>query len=125
MNTNTNAFRFLLVEDDDDHAYAVERGLRKSGINCVIARSKDGAEALDYLRVTEDVPDLILLDLKLPKKSGHEVLEAVKTDEELRTIPVVVLTTSNAESDRIRAYRQYANSYVIKPVDAASSAAML
>lgn len=115
--------RFLLVEDDDDHAKIVARSLEKERLRSSIVRVKDGVEALEYLRREEPfedvvLPDVILLDLKLPRKDGHEVLAEIKQDRALRTIPVVVLTTSDAECDRLRAYRQHANSYLVKPLDA-------
>src|SRR5262249_2724924 len=85
----------------------------------------DGAAALEYLRAqgkykNRRMPGLILLDLRLPKVDGHEVLGAIKQDPELRKTPVVVLTTSAAESDKARAYFNYANSYVVNPVDCES-----
>ncbi len=113
---------FLLVEDDDDHAEIVVRTLKRNRIANNIVRLSDGAEALGYLRKCADGapssrPDIILLDLKLPKVDGHEVLAAIKSDEHLRSIPVVVLTTSEAESDRARAYDSHANSYLVKPMN--------
>lgn len=114
--------RFLLVEDDDDHAAIILRGLKGSRVPSLTNRVRDGLEALSYLRRKEpfadaDRPDVVLLDLKLPKLSGHEVLRAVKSDPDLRAIPVVVLTTSNADADRDQAYRLHANSYLVKPMD--------
>ncbi len=113
---------FLLVEDDDDHAHLVLRSLSASRVANRIDRVADGFEALSYLRQEGEFadcprPDVILLDLKLPKVDGHDVLKAVKHDPHLSTIPVVVLTTSDAEADRLRAYELRANSYLVKPVD--------
>ncbi len=113
---------FLLVEDDDIHAHLVERSLKKARVGNRIFRVANGAEALAFLRQEEPYadqprPDVVLLDLKLPKVDGHEVLAAIKADLTLHTIPVVVMTTSDAESDRERAYEHNANSYVVKPVD--------
>jgi CheY-like chemotaxis protein len=113
--------RFLLIEDNDDHAAIILRGLRASRAT-VIDRVSDGLQALAFLRreagySDRQRPDVILLDLKLPKLDGHEVLEAIKSDADLQTIPVVVLSTSNADSDRDRAYRGHANSYLVKPMD--------
>jgi CheY-like chemotaxis protein len=113
---------FLLIEDDDDHAHLVIRNLKKARIGNEIHRVPDGVEALAFLRqqgqyAGQPRPDIILLDLKLPKLDGHEVLAAIKSDPELQAIPVVVMTTSNAEADRERAYEHHANSYVVKPVD--------
>jgi CheY-like chemotaxis protein len=106
----TRPTRFLVVEDDDDHAEIVDRAI-------------DGVQALSYLHrhgafQDKALPDVILLDLKLPKKDGHEVLAEIKGDDELRLIPVVILTTSDAEVDRLRAYRLSVNSYLVKPLDA-------
>jgi CheY-like chemotaxis protein len=113
---------FLLVEDDDDHATILIRTLRQNRIANTIDRAADGIEALAYLRQEGEYagrlrPDVVLLDLKLPRMDGHEVLAAIKDDPALRSIPVVVLTTSDAESDRARAYDHHANSYLVKPVD--------
>jgi CheY-like chemotaxis protein len=115
--------RFLLVEDDDDHAEIVIRTLKKEKSQKKIDRVLDGVEALQYLRGDGAfrgiaLPDVILLDLKLPKMDGHEVLAKLKADEKLLQIPVIVLTTSDAEVDRVRAYRLHANSYLVKPLDA-------
>jgi CheY-like chemotaxis protein len=114
--------RCLLVEDDDTHARLIQLAMsRVSSEPPTMDRVRDGQEALSYLKresgfSDRETPDLILLDLKLPKISGHEVLEAVKADEYLRVIPVVVLTTSDSENDRIRAYAAHANSYLVKPM---------
>jgi hypothetical protein len=110
--------RFLLVEDDDDHAKIIERSFRDSHHQIILDRVKDGVEALTYLRRSPNlVPDAVLLDLKLPKKDGHEVLQEIKEDPLLRSTPVIILTTSDAEIDRIKAYEHYANSYLVKPLD--------
>ena len=113
---------FLLVEDDDDHAEIVLRTFRQNHIGNTIERVADGVEALAYVRAQEPYtqrrrPDVILLDLNLPRIDGHEVLKSIKSDPDFRCIPVVVLTTSDAETDRAKAYEHYANSYVVKPVD--------
>lgn len=113
---------FLLVEDDDDHAQLVMRSLENNRITNRITRVKDGVEALDYLfgrgkYESRSLPSVVLLDLKLPKLDGHEVLRQIKNDPHLRLIPVVVLTTSAADSDRMGAYRESANSYLVKPLD--------
>ncbi len=114
--------RFLLIEDDDDHAEFLIRALKRARSTNEVERMSDGAQALTYLRgegehAGRPTPDVILLDLKLPKVSGHEVLAGIKSDPVLLTIPVVVLTTSDAESDRARAYASHANSYLVKPID--------
>lgn len=119
---STKLIRFLLVEDDDDHAELVQMALANNRVANEVERVKDGAEAMDYLRQSGDFagkprPDIVLLDLKLPKIDGHEVLQQLKVDESLRNIPVVVLTTSQAEADKAKAYYNHANSYLTKPVD--------
>jgi CheY-like chemotaxis protein len=113
---------FLLVEDDDIHAHLVTRSMSRARCDNRLIRVADGAEALAFLRrqgcyVDAPRPDVVLLDLKLPKVDGHEVLAAIKEDSDLQMIPVVVMTTSRAESDLARAYEHHANSYVVKPVD--------
>jgi CheY-like chemotaxis protein len=110
--------RFLLIEDDDSHAAITIRSLQQERCPSDVDRVSDGEEALAYLRSPANPrPDVILLDLNLPKVDGHRVLAWVKGDRDLRTIPVVVLTTSDAESDRLRAYREHVNSYLVKPID--------
>ncbi len=113
--------RFLLVEDNDAHAKLVMMQLRDRD-ELTIDRVPDGEEALAYLRqegpyANKERPDVVLLDLKLPRLNGHEVLRQLKADEELRGIPVIVLTTSQAEKDMAEAYREHVNSYLIKPFD--------
>lgn len=115
----------LLVEDDPAHAEIVRRNFEKSRIANHLIHVPDGQEALDYLynrgsyRDSPQTlrPGLILLDLRLPKVDGLEVLRTIKDDAELSQIPVVILTTSAAESDIARAYDSHANSYLVKPVD--------
>lgn len=115
----------LLVEDDPAHAEIVRRNFEKSRIANNLIHVPDGQEALDYLFSSGSYrdspqtlrPGLILLDLRLPKVDGLEVLRTIKADAELSQIPVVILTTSAAESDIARAYDSHANSYLVKPVD--------
>lgn len=119
------AIRILLVEDNDDHAELALRSLKVNELVHETHRVSDGEEALDYLLrrrsyqsdASSPRPDLVLLDLRLPKVDGLEVLRQVKADSELRSIPVVVLTTSDGESDIQKAYDLHANSYLVKPVD--------
>ena len=117
------AVHFLLVEDDDDHAELITFGLlAKNGVPKTVDRVYDGEEALAYLKHTgayrdRPRPSVVLLDLKLPKVDGLEVLAAIKADANLRSIPVVVLTTSEAPEDKAKAYSSYANSYLAKPAD--------
>jgi hypothetical protein len=119
---STQPVRFLLVEDDDSHALLVMRNLERARVVNTVDRVSDGAAALAYLRAEAPyqarvAPDVVLLDLKLPKIDGLEVLERIKNDEQLRKIPVVILTTSDADRDRARAYNSHVNSYVVKPID--------
>lgn len=113
---------FLLVEDDDAHAELIQLALDENRVSNRIVRVSDGIEAMTLLRNRAGfdpakLPDVILLDLKLPRMDGLEVLTAIKSDETLKILPVVILTTSAAESDRARAYAHHANSYVVKPID--------
>ena len=112
----------LLVEDDSGDVMIAEEALKASRLKSKLTVVPDGVEALKYLRregayAEAERPDLILLDLNLPKMTGHEVLAEVKTDPALRKIPIVVLTTSQAEEDIVRTYDLHANCYIQKPVD--------
>ena len=112
----------LLVEDDPGDVLMTQEAFEEHKLRNRLTVVSDGAEALAYLRregrYADAVrPDLILLDLNLPRRDGREVLEEIKNDEELRRIPVVVLTTSQADEDILRSYQLHANAYVTKPVD--------
>ena len=112
----------LLVEDDPGDVVIAREALRAGQLQSRLSVVPDGVEAMSYLRREGDYaeverPDLILLDLNLPKKSGHEVLAEVKADPELRKIPIVVLSTSSATEDVETSYQNYANVFVTKPVD--------
>ena len=115
----------LLVEDNPDHAEMVIRSFREHRFECNIHHVSDGALALDYLFNKGDYtdplqnprPQVVLLDLRLPKIDGLEVLRTIKTTDDLKRIPVIVLTTSEAEKDLGKAYDGYANSYLVKPVN--------
>ena len=113
----------LLVEDDETHAMLIMRCFeRMEGNN--IHWVSDGEEAMDYLlhrgkfidQEKNPRPDLVLLDLRLPMRDGHEVLKDIKNSDDLRTIPVVILTTSKNEHDLMKAYLNHANSYLVKPL---------
>jgi CheY-like chemotaxis protein len=111
----------LLVEDNPGDILLTTEMLKEAKISNVVHVVKDGAEALEYLRKrgafeSAPTPDLVLLDLKLPKLNGHEVLAAMKEDGKLKCIPVVILTSSDADEDVFRAYSHHANCYVTKPV---------
>ncbi|MGA2581886.1 MAG: response regulator [Tepidisphaeraceae bacterium] len=115
----------LLVEDNADDEELTVRALKKNNVTNELAIARDGVEALDYLfgtgaysgRDATVVPGLVLLDLKLPKMDGLEVLRRIRADERTRRMPVVVLTSSKEEQDVIRSYDLGANSYIRKPVD--------
>ena len=108
----------LLVEDNPDDELLTLRSLRKASITDCIEVARDGAEALDYLfRDGSELPQLILLDLKLPKISGLQVLERIRADERTRRIPVVILTSSNEPIDINTGYDLHVNSFVSKPLN--------
>ena len=112
----------LLVEDNPGDYRLTKEALKEGKVYNNLYWMKDGVEAIEFLKrrgphAEAPRPDIILLDLNLPKKDGREVLSEIKRDEELRTIPVVILTTSKAEEDVLRSYDLHANCYVTKPVD--------
>ncbi|MDM7856175.1 response regulator [Cellulomonas alba] len=112
----------LLVEDDPGDVLMTREAFEDNKLNNRLAVVPDGVTAMEFLRkegefVDAPTPDLILLDLNLPRMDGREVLAALKADADLRSIPVVVLTTSEAEEDVVRSYALHANAYVTKPVD--------
>jgi CheY-like chemotaxis protein len=115
----------LLADDDPDDRLLVEEALEESGSSFKLRCVEDGEELVRYLMrrgqyadpKDSPYPDLILLDLKMPRKDGHQALEEIKVDPRLKRIPVVVLTTSKAEEDVARAYDSGANSFVVKPTD--------
>jgi CheY-like chemotaxis protein len=112
----------LLVEDSPSDTELTVEALREARIRNHLSIAEDGVEALEFLRrqgkyAAAPRPDLIMLDLNLPRKDGREVLAEIKSDENLKTIPVVVMTTSRAEQDVLQAYKHHANCYITKPVD--------
>jgi two-component system response regulator len=119
------ASMILLVEDDPDDEALTLRALRRGGVEHTLVVTRDGVEALDYLfgtgtyvgRDLAIMPQLVLLDLKLPRLDGLEVLRRIRAEERTRLLPVVILTSSDEERDRLEGYRHGANSYVRKPVD--------
>jgi CheY-like chemotaxis protein len=125
--------QILLVEDDDDHAEVVFRALAGHLVVNRIYRVADGEAALDYVfrrgpyadPALSPAPGVILLDLRLPRVDGIEVLRTIKESIETRHIPVVVLTTSDAERDMVSAYQNYANSYLVKPVNFSNFTGMM
>jgi two-component system, chemotaxis family, response regulator Rcp1 len=122
MQTNTRPIDILLVEDNPGDVRLTIEALKEAKVLNNLVSVSDGVEALAYLKRRDQYagatrPDLILLDLNLPKKDGREVLAEVKSDDELKRIPVVILTTSKAEADILKAYNLHANCYITKPVD--------
>ena len=107
--------RILLVEDLDSDTLLLREALREAGLGQDIVYAHDGREALDLLRSGAPLPNLVLLDLNLPRLSGGEVLDTIRGDERLSSLPVVVLTTSIAPADVAFAYKHLANAYVRKP----------
>ena len=125
---NYDDIEILFVDDNLDDAALTLHALKKSGVTNTIFHVKDGAEALDFMycqgdfrnRNRENHPKLILLDLKMPKISGLEVLEKLKSDGNHKTVPVVVLTSSKEDPDVKKCYELGANSYIVKPVESTS-----
>lgn len=120
--TRASPVEILLVEDNVGDVRLTKEALKEGKVYSNLHWAKDGVEALEFLRRQgkfADVPrpDIILLDLNLPKKDGREVLSEIKNDDDLKRIPVVILTTSKAEEDVLRSYQLHANCYVTKPVD--------
>jgi CheY-like chemotaxis protein len=115
----------LLVEDNPDDVQLTLRALKKSKIMNEVVVAQDGVEALEYLfgtgkyagRDTKVLPQVVLLDLKMPRMDGHEVLQRIRKDERTKLLPMVILTTSSEDRDRVDSYNVGANSYIRKPVD--------
>lgn len=115
----------LLVEDNDNDAELALMAFSRAKLVNPLVRARDGVEALDYLfgrgehakRNASELPAVVLLDINLPKLSGLEVLKAIRANERTKRLPIVILTSSNEDRDRLRAYDYFANSYVLKPVD--------
>ncbi len=119
---NGKEVEILLVEDNPADVRLTQDALREIKVRNTLHVVNDGVVAMEFLRGENDYadsprPDLILLDLNLPRKDGREVLEEIKNDPQLRRIPVVILTTSDAEQDVLKSYDLHANCYVTKPVD--------
>lgn len=122
MEKNTRPVNVLLVEDNPGDVRLTQEAFKEAKISIKLDVTMDGAEAINFLKKEGEyadavTPDLILLDLNLPKKDGREVLKEIKTDSLLKRIPVVVLTTSNAEQDIMKSYNLHVNCYINKPVD--------
>ncbi len=119
---NTEPIEILLVEDNVGDARLAEEALKESKVRNKLHHVKDGVEAMKFLHRQQEYahvtpPDLILLDLNLPRKDGREVLAEIKEDPELKLVPVVVLTTSEAERDLVKSYDLHANAFIVKPID--------
>jgi CheY-like chemotaxis protein len=115
-----SSLQILVVDDDDADALMISEALESADTQATVKRVADGREALDYLRregrfADAHRPDLILLDLNMPRMDGRETLAAIKNDEEFKAIPVVILTTSGATPDIVSSYQHRANAYVTKP----------
>jgi CheY-like chemotaxis protein len=119
---NADLISVLLVEDDPGDVLLIREAFSDHKVGNVLTVVNDGVEAMKFVRgegeyANAERPDLVLLDLNLPRKSGAEVLAEIKGDPKLATIPVVVLTTSQSEEDVLRSYKMHANAYITKPVD--------
>jgi two-component system, chemotaxis family, response regulator Rcp1 len=119
---NVKPIEILLVEDNAADVRLTEEALKEGKVRNNLHVARDGMEALEFLRrqgahKNATRPDLVLLDLNLPRRDGREVLAEIKNDPELKMIPVVVLTTSSAEADILKSYKLHANCYITKPVD--------
>jgi len=119
---NAELISVLLVEDDPGDVLLIREAFAEQKVGNELTVVSDGVQAMEYVRgegqfAGRERPDLVLLDLNLPRKSGAEVLAEIKSDPDLSTIPVIVLTTSEAEEDVLRSYRSHANAYITKPVD--------
>ncbi|HSF52978.1 MAG TPA: response regulator [Algoriphagus sp.] len=114
--------KILLVEDNEGDILLTTEALEECKVSNELKVLRDGSEALHFLltkskQSLDELPDLILLDINLPKKNGHEVLESVKNHPDLKHIPIIILTTSSSEIDILRAYQEHANCYIIKPLE--------
>jgi len=121
-NSKGKPIDILLVEDNEGDARLAKEAMRDSKVWNTIQHVRDGVEAMTFLRKEDKYanaprPDLILLDLNLPRKDGREVLADIKEDDDLKRIPVVILTVSNDEADILRTYNLHANCYITKPID--------
>jgi two-component system, chemotaxis family, response regulator Rcp1 len=119
---NSSIINILLVEDNPADVRLTREALKECKLLNKLSVVTDGFEAMEFIRqkgkyADEPLPDLVLLDLNLPKKDGREVLAEIKQDPDLKKIPVVILTTSNAEKDVLMSYNHHANCYITKPVD--------
>ena len=112
-----NEVQILLVEDNDGDIILTQEALKEGKIKNQISVARDGEEAINLLNAASKLPDLILLDINLPKLNGFEVLSAIKTNDRLKAIPVIMLSTSGADKDVLTSYNNYANCFITKPED--------
>lgn len=122
IETNTKVFDLLVVEDNPGDARLTREVLNNNGISSNLYIVNDGVEAMEFLRnkgkfVKSPKPDLIIMDLNLPRKDGREVLAEIKVDEDLKHIPIVIMTISQAEDDILKSYKLHANCFITKPID--------
>ncbi|HCK32625.1 MAG: hypothetical protein CMH32_04510 [Micavibrio sp.] len=120
--TPSKAVNILLIEDNEGDIFLTRKAFEKASFSYEIHIARDGEEALDFVFqrgnfAVKPRPDIIFLDMNMPKKDGKDVLKEIKEDESLRRIPVIILTSSKAEQDVLRAYDLHANSYMVKPLD--------
>lgn len=114
--------KILLVEDNEGDILLTTEALEECKVKIEIKVLRNGSDALNFLiensqKQKSDLPDLILLDINLPKKNGHEVLQSAKNHPDLKHIPIIILTTSSSEIDILKAYQEHANCYIIKPLE--------
>jgi chemotaxis family two-component system response regulator Rcp1 len=109
--------QILLVEDNEGDIILTREALKEARIKNQLSIATDGQQALDVLNAADCLPDLILLDINLPKIDGLEVLSIIKNDDRLKMIPIIMLTTSSAEKDILECYKNYASCFITKPVD--------
>lgn len=121
---NNQPVKILLVEDNEGDILLTTEALEECKVKNELRVLRNGSDALNFLLTClqsnkNDMPDLILLDINLPKKNGHEVLQSAKNHPELKHIPIIILTTSSSDIDILRAYQEHANCYIIKPLEVA------
>jgi CheY-like chemotaxis protein len=122
INKSMKPIHILLVEDNEGDILLTREALEDAKIIVKLSVAKDGKEAIDFVNrqgkyTDADVPDLVLLDINLPKKNGHEVLKYIKENEQLKHMPVIMLTTSSSDKDINSSYNNYANCFITKPVE--------
>ncbi len=127
---NATPIELLLIDDDDKDIFLTKRAFDKGGVSTRIQTARNGEEGLSLLRgegvfKTARRPDIIFLDLNMPRMSGYEFLEIIKVDDDLKAIPVIVMTHSQSEADTARCYRLHANAFLSKPIELADFMSMI